>query len=337
VNYFPGMQSSLFVNKTILAPLAGISEQVFRSLCRINGADMVVSEMVSAEGVLHNARNTAELLAFLPAERPIGIQIFGCDPERMAEASRIIADRAQPDFIDINAGCPVPKVIRKNGGAALMKDAGLFQKIVERVVAAAGLPVTVKIRAGWDHQHLVDVEFARIAQESGAAAVTLHPRTRSMMFTGHSMWERITLVKQSLSIPVIGNGDILSPQDGARMLRETGCDSIMIGRGAMGNPWLFGQIRDFLGGATPAVVTQRMKYAVAIDHLTQYRTVHGEFKAAAEMKKHLSWYLKSMPAAHGLRARIFASNSTADLEYILHEYFSLGSKPGGDYGKTGPD
>jgi tRNA-dihydrouridine synthase B len=317
------MITDLFTKKLMLAPMAGVTDRVFRAICRGAGADVVFSEMVSAEGVCRCTRNTAPLVAFDPQERPIGIQLFGAEPQRMAEAARIVAAENRPDFIDINAGCPVHKVVSKNGGSALLKDAVQFQKIVAAVVAAVDIPVTVKIRSGWDSKAFVDQQFAHIAQESGVAAVTLHARTKAMGFSGHAIWERIALVKQAVSIPVIGNGDIVTPQDGVRMFQETGCDSIMIGRGALGAPWLFGQIRASLQEAFPTGVTHLHRYTTALNHLESFRSLYGEVRAAKEMKKHLAWYTKNMPAAGGLRKRFFTSHTTAELEAILRNYFSL--------------
>jgi tRNA-dihydrouridine synthase B len=314
-------------HQLLLAPLAGITEPVFRTLCRRHGADIVVSEMVSSDGVFFNARNTQELTSFEPIERPIGIQIFGSDPEHMVHAARWVEEHSRPDFIDINSGCPVPKVIRKNGGAALMKNPALFAEIVAKVVKAVRIPVTVKIRSGWDREHLVDVEFARMAQDGGAAAITLHPRTKTMAFGGHAMWERIGLVKQAVSIPVIGNGDIVTPQDGVEMLRQTGCDAIMIGRGSLGNPWIFEQIKDLLANRPIRPVTGQMKYALTREHIQTFRELHGETLASRELKKHLAWYIKNMPAAAGLRRRFFECHATAEFEKILEEYFFLHTSP----------
>jgi len=221
----------LFKKKLLCAPIAGITETVFRTLCRKHGADIVLSEMVSAEGIRHNAKNTTALIRYNKEERPIGIQLFGADPEHLAYAAQYVEEHALPDFIDLNSGCPVPKVVKKNGGAALMKDPKLFKNILHHMVKAVQTPVTVKIRSGWYKHDWIDIELAKIAEGCGVAALTLHPRSKTMGFSGHSFWERIALVKQAVNIPVIGNGDITEPHHALEMLTQTGCDSVMIGRG----------------------------------------------------------------------------------------------------------
>ena len=226
-------------NGLFLAPMAGITETVFRSLCRELGADAVVSELVSAEGLLRSGKQTLRLLAFNEPERPIGVQLFGSDPGRMAAAAAWVEEHVKPDFLDLNSGCPVPKVVKRNGGAALLRNPALFEKMVTAMAKAVHTPLTVKLRSGWNTGEWVDVEFARIAEGSGAAAVFLHPRSKAMRYSGTALWERIALVKKAVSIPVVGNGDIGMPQDAFRMKRETGCDGLMIGRGSLGNPWIF--------------------------------------------------------------------------------------------------
>jgi tRNA-dihydrouridine synthase B len=223
-----------FRQKIFLAPMAGITETVFRSLYRENGADVVMSEMISAEGIFRQSKKTCGLLKFNPGERPIGIQIFGSNPDHMASCAAYIEEHVRPDFIDLNAGCPVPKVVNKNGGAALLRNARLFEKIISSMIKAVSIPVTVKLRSGWSLDEYVDVQFAKIAQDCGASAVILHPRSKTMIFTGHSFWERITAVKSAIAIPVVGNGDIASVDDAKAMFSQTGCDSIMIGRAALG-------------------------------------------------------------------------------------------------------
>ena len=306
-----------FVNfgdrKIILAPLAGITDTIFRAMCRAQGADIVVSEMVSSEGVTHGAKNTTELTRFDEGERPIGVQIFGARPESMAAAAAWIEEHARPDFIDLNSGCPVPKVVGGNGGSSLLKDARLFESIVTAMVRAVKIPVTVKIRCGWTLGDWVDTQFARIAQECGATAVALHARTRSMGFSGQAIWERIALVKQAVSIPVIGNGDITSGERAVRMFAETGCDSIMVGRAAMGNPWIFREIKAALTGASIPPVTWEERREAACTHVRHYAQLYGELRAAAEMKKHVAWYIKGFPGAAIARDRVFRAQSTAEL------------------------
>jgi tRNA-dihydrouridine synthase B len=308
----------------ILAPLAGISESVFRSMCRDCGADMVVSEMVSAEGIRHHGANTTALLAFEEHERPVGIQLFGADPAALAYATRYVEEHARPDFIDLNSGCPVPKVVKKNGGSALLRDLPLFSRILESMVRAARrIPVTVKLRSGWFEHRWTDIEFARAAQDAGVSAITLHPRSRTMGFSGRAYWDRIAEVAQAVSIPVIGNGDIESAQDARAMFEQTGCDSVMIGRGALGNPWLFAQIKQALAGNHIEPYTKAMRYTLCRRHIQRYRARHGETAAAKEMKKHCAWYTRGLPAAAGLRREFFAASTSDDLINILDRYFSL--------------
>jgi tRNA-dihydrouridine synthase B len=303
--------------KVFLAPMAGITDPVFRLLCREHGADAVMSEMVSAEGIAHASKATGRMLRFEEKERPIGIQLFGCRPDRMALAARYVQEQARPDFIDINAGCPVPKVVRKNGGASLLRDIGLFSSIVSGMVASVSVPVTVKIRSGWSEHAWVDVEFARAAQDAGVHAVIVHPRSKTMGFSGHSYWERIAIVKKAVSIPVIGNGDIVSAADAKAMFAETGCDSIMIGRGALGNPWIFSSIKAALQSLPDAPPTPSQRILVAREHVRRYREAYGEKKAASDLKKHVSWYVKGMHGSSKIRGSIFQTKSTKDLEAML--------------------
>ncbi len=311
----------LFKKKLILAPMAGISETIFRTLCRKHGADMVFSEMVSAEGIRHNAGNTTALIHFKEEERPIGIQLFGSNPKHLAYAAQYVEEHVQPDFIDLNSGCPVPKVIRKNGGAALMKDPKLFRNILTHMVKAVKTPVTVKIRSGWYKHDWIDIELAKIAEACGAAAITLHPRSKTMGFSGHSFWERITLVKQAVNIPVIGNGDITKPRHAIDMFTQTGCDSIMVGRGIYGNPWIFNQIKQLLSGEEPVFPSQKEKLETALIHLDSYIQQWGEKPAAREMKRHIAWYVKGMLGASTIRDKIFRANSTGELKEVLRELF----------------
>jgi tRNA-dihydrouridine synthase B len=311
-------------NQLFLAPLAGITDTTFRSLCKRSGADVVVSEMVSAEGLLRSGKQTRRLLAFDEAERPIGVQLFGSDPERMAEAAAWIEEWVKPDFLNLNSGCPVPKVVTRNGGAALLRNGALFERIVTAMARAVKIPLTVKLRSGWSTGEWVDIEFARMAQGSGAAAVILHPRSKTMNYSGTALWERIALVKKAVSIPVIGNGDIRTPGDAQRMLRETGCDGLMIGRGACGNPWIFRQIKQALAGKPFEEVSRQERRRDILQHIASHRERLGERLAAKEMHKHIAWYLKGSANAAGYRDRVFRSQSTADLERIVNEALGEG-------------
>lgn len=311
----------LFKKKLILAPMAGITEPVFRTLCRQNGADIVFSEMVSSDGICYNGQKTVSLLAFNKQERPIGIQLFGSNPNHIVFAARYIEEHARPDFIDLNCGCPVPKVVKKNGGAALLQDQKLYKKIITELTKAVSLPVTVKLRSGWKKNEWVDTDYAKIAEECGVAAVTLHPRSKTMAFSGHSLWERIALLKKTVSIPVIGNGDITMPEHALDMFSQTGCDSIMIGRGAYGNPWIFQQMKQLLAGKVRDPVSLEDKVNTALLHLCEYKRVYGEKRAAKEMKKHLAQYTKGMVNGATIRNTIFRANSTDEMTDALNRAF----------------
>jgi tRNA-dihydrouridine synthase B len=308
--------------KLFLAPLAGITETVFRTICKEHGADVVMSEMVSAEGLFYRSKGTDALLRFEKKERPVGIQLFGAKPDHMARAAEHVQKRADPDFIDLNSGCPVPKVVKKNGGASLLKDLRLFRELVCAMVHAASVPVSVKIRSGWSEYHWVDVEFAQAAVECGASAVILHPRSKTMGFSGHSYWERIAVVKKAVKVPVVGNGDILSEQDAQDMFSQTGCDSVMIGRGAMGNPWIFSRTKALMSGKPVQMPSSQERIETALDHIQRYKTMYGEKKTAGEMKKHVSWYVRGLPGASGLRARIFRVKTTGEITAALEELLS---------------
>ena len=313
-----------FGNKQLyLAPLAGITDTVFRTICKKNGADCVMSEMVSAEGIFHNARNTKDLVRFNDDERPIGIQLFGADAAHLAYAAAFIEEHAHPDFIDLNCGCPVPKVVKKNGGSALMKTPELFKDIITRMVKSVSIPVTVKLRSGWDMNAFTDVAYAKIAEDCGAAAVIIHPRTKSMMFGGHSMWERIAEVKNAVSVPVIGNGDIHTPANAEAMFTQTGCDAIMIGRGAMGNPWIFSRIRqqEQTGQALPVSIAERG--TTALEHIRLFVSVYGSGRVICELKKHIAWYCKGVPASGSLRNDVFHTNSIEELQTLIRTAFGI--------------
>jgi len=311
-------------NDLILAPMAGITDTVFRNICKRMGADIVLSEMVSADGLHYKSENTAALMKFDETERPIGIQLFGSDPDRLAEAAQIVYERVKPDYIDLNSGCPMAKVVKRNGGAALMKNPALFGKIINAMARAVPIPVTVKIRSGWNKYEWVDEELARIAQDNGAAALTLHPRSQTMMFTGHSFWERIAAVKKVISIPLIGNGDITNGEKALRMLAETGCDAVMVGRASFGNPWIFAEIKAALRGEAYAPPSMLERKDVILEHIRTFRQVHGEKFATGEMKKCAAWYLKGLPGASSMRNKVFTATSSTEIEDIVEAYFGAG-------------
>jgi len=311
-------------NSIFLAPMAGVADTVYRRLCRQQGADVTVSEMVSADGLHYKSKNTARLMEFGESERPIGVQLFGSDPERLAEAARFTYQYVKPDFIDLNSGCPVAKVVKRNGGAALLRDPVLFGKIVSAMSNAVPIPVTVKIRSGWKMNEWVDEEFARIAQDNGAAAITLHPRSQTMMFTGHSFWERIAIVKKAVSIPVIGNGDISSGSDAIKMLSETGCDAVMVGRASFGNPWIFAEIKAALNGETYEPPSANDRKAMILRHIRESRDTYGERHAFSEMKKCSAWYLKGLTGGSAARRKIFTASSSMEIEGVIEAFFEGG-------------
>jgi len=299
-----------FRNKTILAPMAGVSDPVYRQLCREWGADIVLTEMVSAEGLHYKSTQTFELAKVFPGERPVGVQLFGSDPEKLGEAVRAIEEWSAPDYIDLNVGCPVKKVVCKNGGSALLKEPKLFEQICTSMVKASqNTPITVKIRSGWFTHEWVDVEYAKIAESCGISAIAVHPRSRAMGYTGLAFRERITAVKQAVNIPVIGNGDIKTPEDAKRMYDETGCDSIMLARATYGNPWIFRQIQQYLAGEPLMTVTLADKAVTAKRHYELYLNHYGPAKANKDMKKHFMWYLKGFPDASILKDSLLRAES----------------------------
>lgn len=305
-----------------LAPMAGVSESPFRRLCRRFGADVVVTEFLSAEGIRRENEATLDKLRFGDDERPIGVQIFGADPVAMAEAAALVTDVFQPEFIDINFGCPVKKVVRRNGGSGCLKDLNLVQDIIRAVARATHLPVTVKTRSGWNEDTRDPVGIALRMQDAGARAFTLHARTRTQMYSGNARWEEIAAVVDALDIPVLGNGDIKTAEDAVCMQRITKCAGIMIGRGAFGQPWIFDQTRDLLSGRPmrpePAV---EERFAVALDHARMAQDYEPDRRGAAiEFRKHLGWYCKGLPGSAELRKKLHAVTSLGEVEGIFEDY-----------------
>ena len=308
-----------------LAPMAGVSESPFRLLCRRHGADAVVSEFISSVGVSRGIERVLADARFDPAERPYGVQLYGAEVPVMARAAALVAELFQPDFVDINFGCPVKKVVRNNGGSGCLKDLGLVHDIIRAVRAAVSLPVTVKIRSGWDDQHRDPVTIALRCQDAGAQGLTLHARTRTQMFSGKANWDEIALLVEQLDIPVIGNGDVATADDVLAMHRHTGCAGIMIARGSFGNPWIFAQGRDLLEGrAKRPDPTPAERFATALEHARLALRYQGDTrKTALEFRKHFGWYTKGVPGAAGLRERLFRIESMAEAEAIFADSLEI--------------
>lgn len=328
-----------------LAPMAGVSESPFRQLCHEHGADVVVTEFLSAEGIRRENEATLHKLSFGAGERPIGVQIFGADPEAMGEAARFVSDVFQPEFIDINFGCPVKKVVRRNGGSGCLRDLGLVQQVIRAVSASTHLPVTCKIRSGWSEEMRDPVTIALRCQDAGARVIALHPRTRTQMYSGHARWDEIAAVVEAVDIPVLGNGDIKTAEDAVRMREQTNCAGIMIARGSYGQPWIFHQVKDLLAGKpkrpAPSIAE---RFAIALDHARKVVAYETDPRGAAiEFRKHLGWYAKGLHGGAELRKKLYAVTSFGEVEGIFADFLAqpgrelesdTGMTDDGDHGLT---
>jgi nifR3 family TIM-barrel protein len=308
-------------NNVVLAPMAGVCNPAFRLIAKEFGTGLVCAEMVSDKAILHGNSRTIEMLYVDEREKPLSLQIFGGDKETLVEAAKIVDTRTNADIIDINMGCPVPKITKCDAGARWLLDPAKIEEMVSAVVAVVSKPVTVKMRIGWDHEHIYAVENAKAVERAGGAAVSVHGRTREQMYTGRADWSIIKQVKESVRIPVIGNGDISTPEEARRMLDESGVDGVMIGRGALGNPWMLYRTVNYLttGELLPEPAPQE-KIRIAILHMDRLVALKGEHTAVREMRKHLAWYLKGMSGSARIKDQIMEETHRDNMVRILSDF-----------------
>lgn len=309
-------------NNVFLAPMAGVTDLPFRKICRRYGAGLVYSEMISAKGLHYNDKKTAQLMHIDDEERPCAIQIFGSDADIMAEVIPKVME-FRPDIIDINMGCPTPKIVNNGDGSALLKTPEKIGEIVRKVSAVSPVPVTVKIRKGWDAGSINAVEVAKIIEQGGAAAIAVHGRTREEYYSGHADWDIIRQVKNAVKIPVIGNGDIKTAYDAKKMIDETGCDAVMIGRGAQGNPFIFRQVNEYLKtGEITYTPAPREKLAQTLEHIEMLIEEKGEYIGIREARKHIAWYIKGLNGSAKLKGVVFGIDSADAMRERLTEYMN---------------